>query len=305
LFGWFLRFAVGGRSDAKSICTKLRFERFRDVSVVLSSETYSLNKYRRFYMTLSEIAKRVGKLAQDNSPAILTSIGVVGALSTAFLTGSATYKYMRVLAEEGYYDQDYRFNRTPREHVKEAWKFYVPAGTSLVVTVAAIVFANRIGNRRAAAMAAAYTLSERAFNEYREKVLEKVGKNKEREIRDEVAQDRVTKHPVGSSQVVVTASGNVLCYEAFTGRYFRSGIETLKQAQNTINYRVLNDGYASLGEFYNQIGLPSTAISDELGWRSDGEQLDLIFSAVLAEDGQPAISMEYRVKPIRNYYKFG
>lgn len=249
-------------------------------------------------ISISDITKRVGKLAQDNSPLILTAVGVVGTVTTAYLTGTATYKATRVLAEESPHLET-------KEKVQLVWRFYVPAGTTLVVTVAAIILAHRIGHRRAAAMASAYLLSERAFDEYREKVLEKVGTKQEREIRDEVAQDRVAKHPAGSSQVVVTASGNVLCYEAFTGRYFRCGIETLKQAQNAINYRVLNDGYASLTDFYSQIGLPSTTISDELGWRSDGAQLDLIFSAVLAEDGQPAISVEYRVKPIRNYYKFG
>lgn len=256
-------------------------------------------------ISIGDFTKRVGKLAQDNSPAILTAVGVAGTLSTAFLTGRATYNYMKELAEEGYYDRDYKFDRRPKEHFEKAWRLYVPPACSAAFTVAAIIFACQVGTRRAAAMAAAYTISEKAFAEYREKVVEKIGTNKERQVRDELAQDRVAQNPPSSNQVLLAAGGNVLCHEAFTGRYFRCDIETLRQAQNTINYRVLNDSYASLTDFYNLIGLPSTTMSDDLGWNSDDQMLDLIFSAVMAEDGQPAISVEYRVKPIRNYWKFG
>lgn len=249
-------------------------------------------------ISIGDFTKRVGKLAQDNSPAILTAVGVAGTLSTAFLTGRASFKAARLLSEDSPH-------LDTKEQFKLVWRFYVPAACSAGLTVAAIIFACQIGTRRAAAMAAAYTISEKAFAEYREKVVEKIGANKERQVRDELAQDRVAQNPPSSNQVLLAAGGNVLCHEAFTGRYFRCDIETLRQAQNTINYRVLNDSYASLTDFYNLIGLPSTTMSDDLGWNSDDQMLDLIFSAVMAEDGQPAISVEYRVKPIRNYWKFG
>jgi hypothetical protein len=153
-------------------------------------------------------------------------------------------------------------------------------------------------------MASAYILSERAFDEYREKILEKIGPKQEREVRDELAQDRVTKHPVGSSQVVVTAKGNVLCFETHTGRYFRSDIETLKKAQNDLNYRILSDDYASLTDFYNLIGLSRTDISDELGWNTD-RKMDLEFTVTLPESGEPCLAITYRPTPTRNYYRFG
>lgn len=258
-------------------------------------------------ISINDFAKRVGKLAQDNSPAILTAIGVAGTLSTAFLTGRASYKAADLIryGEYGSIGNTKHRSFTPKQKVKLVWRFYVPAACSAGLTVAAIIFANQIGTRRAAAMAAAYTISEKAYAEYREKVVEKIGANKERQVRDELAQDRVTKNPPGSNQVLLTASGNVLFHEASTGRYFRCDVETLRQAQNKINYQVLNDSYASLTDFYYLIGLPPTTMSDELGWNSDNEQLELIFSAVMTEDGQAAISMEYRVKPIRNYWKFG
>ena len=256
-------------------------------------------------ISINEFTRRAGTFAQDNSPAILTAIGVAGTVTTAFLTGRASYKSAELLRRE---DEEMPFSEETTEAFKQklkcVWRLYVPAAGTAMFTVAAIICASRIGTRRAAAMAAAYTLSEKAFHEYREKVVEKIGSNKEREVRDEIAQDRVRERPLGSREVVVAAGGDVLCFETHTGRYFRSDIETLKKAQNTLNYRVINDNYASLTDFYTLIGLTKTDISDELGWNTE-KLMELEFSATIAETGVPCIAITYIAMPIRDYYKFG
>lgn len=257
-------------------------------------------------MTLSDIARRAGKLAADNSPLILTAVGVAGTITTAYLTGKTTIKAVDEIryAEYGSIGNSKHRSLTDRQKFKLVWRLYVPPACSAAVTIAAIVLANQIGTRRAAAVAAAYALSEQAFAEYRDKVVEKIGENKERQVRDELAQDRVAKHPVGTTQVVVAAGGDVLCFETHTGRYFRSDIETLKKAQNDLNYRILNDDYASLTDFYELIGLARTDISDEVGWKSD-KLLELEFSYTGAANGQPCLAITYNTMPVRDYYKFG
>lgn len=254
-------------------------------------------------MTLIEIAKRAEKLAVDNSPAILTAIGVTGTITTAFLTGKASFRAGEIIANEEYKQNAYAKNRSleSKEKFVLVWKEYIPAVGTGVLTLVCIIFANRIGNRRAAAVAAAYTISEKAFSEYKEKVVERLGTPKEQKIRDEVAQDRVDRNP-GGHDIVVTGGGEVLCYEAFTGRYFKSDMETLKKGQNDLNYTILNDGYASLSDFYNKIDLPTTSFSEEVGWTSD-KLLELNFSTVLSEDGRPCISIDFMTAPIRDYYK--
>lgn len=246
-------------------------------------------------MDLHEIAKRAAKLAVDNSSTILTAIGVTGVVTTAVLTGRATFKAsVLILEKEEETDNCLR----PKEMAELTWKLYVPAIGTGAVSIASIIYANRIGTRRAAAVAAAYTLSERAFAEYREKILEKVGEKKETEYRDELAQDRVRKNP--PREVIIIEGNSVLCYDAYTGRYFTSNVETLKKAQNDINYAVLNSYYASLTDFYEKIGLPRTSSSDEFGWNSD-KMLELKFSAVLTEEQKPCMSIEFAVAPIRDY----
>lgn len=255
-------------------------------------------------MDIANLLKRTEKLTVDNSPAILTAVGVVGTITTAYLTGVATFRAAEFLSEEAlaplWKDKNTPLSMT--DEFKLVWKFYIPPVTSGLVTVTAIIYANRIGNRRAAAMAAAYTISERAFSEYKEKVVDKLGEKKERAVRDELAQDRVDRSPVGKTEVIVTGGGDVLCYDVYTGRYFSSSMETLKKAQNDTNYQVLNDTYASLNDFYSRIGLATTKTGEEIGWNND-HQLELLFSTTMSDDSRPCISIDFNVSPVRDYYR--
>lgn len=253
-------------------------------------------------MTLHSIAKAAERFAVDNSPAILTGIGVAGAVTTAYLTGRASFKAAQVITlRQALHDNDEKSHEfTARENAEFVWRLYIPAAAMGFLTVASIISANRIGSRRAAAVAAAYTLMERGFEEYREKMKEKLGSNKEQLARDEIAQARVNANP-SESQMVIIGRGTVLCYEMFTGRYFYSDMESLRKAQNDINWQVNNTFYASLTDFYDLLGLPSTGISDDVGWNAD-RLMELKFSAVVQQDsGRPAIAFSYSVSPIRGY----
>lgn len=246
-------------------------------------------------MALRDIVKQAEKFTLDNSPSICTAIGVVGTVATAYLTGKATVQAVRILERE-------RLELDNIGKVQKVWTCYIPPVSAGVLTIAAIVGANRIGSRRAAAVAAAYAISEKAFTEYKDKVVEKVGAKKEQAVRDEIAQDRIDRQPVGKQEVIVTGAGDVLCCDAMSGRYFRSSVETLRKAMNDTNYQILSDNYASLTDFYSRIGLAQTTLSDEVGWNVD-RLMELQFSTAMAEHDQPCIYMDYAIVPIRDYYR--
>jgi len=245
--------------------------------------------------------KQIEKLAVDNSPLILTVVGVVGTITTAVLTHRAATKTTFFLMME---DEDRQqaglASRTKKEVVEVTWKNYIPPAIVGTLTITSIVGANRIGTRRAAALASAYAVSERAYSEYREKVIEKIGDSKERAVRDEIAQDRVTKNPPAEDNVVIVGTGDVLCCDLFTGRYFNSAIEELKKAQNDTNYQILHNGYASVTDFYDRIGLPRTDVSDQLGWNQD-KLLELEFTTCMTEDGRPCIAYRFHSAPLRSF----
>jgi len=253
-------------------------------------------------MTLLDIAKRAEKITVDNSPQILTGIAVVGVVGTAYLTGKATIKALDLITEEQrLLDLEQQSHPLePMEKFKLTWLVFVPPVIAGGLTIVCIVGANRIGSRRAAAVAAAYTLSEKAFTEYREKIEEKVGEKREQKYRDEIAQDRVNANP--PTDIYVTAGGDVLCMDSMSGRFFQSSIETLRRAEAQVNLQIMSDNYASLTDFYDRIGLAGTAYSTEVGWNLD-KSLELEFSTVLAENDKPCIYVGYHTAPIRDYHR--
>lgn len=256
-------------------------------------------------MSFALKAKALEKLAIDNSPAILTAVGVVGTVATAILSHKAALKADDILlgreAHEIQMKQDEVLSK--KQKVQLLWKVYIPPVAMGTITIVSIVGANRIGTKRAAAVAAAYSLSEKAFSEYREKVAEKFGESKAQGVRDDLARDYVRDNPPQESNVVIVGSGEVLCCDLFSGRYFNSAMEELKKAQNDTNYQIIADGYASLTDFWCRVGLPRTAISDEIGWNQDKE-LQLEFTTVLSEDGRPCIAYTFRSNPLARFDQF-
>ena len=247
----------------------------------------------------AKLVAKTSKIVTDNSPLILTGVGVAGTITTAVLAGRASYKAAYIIADSGEVEQTTQ--EQLKENVRLVWKLYIPAVSVGVLTITSIVFANQIGTRRAMAVATAYSLSERAFEDYRKKVVEVMGENKERSVRDQVAQDQVNENP-NRGMVVVADDTNVLCYEQYTGRYFSSSMEKLRKAENDLNHKILHEDSASLSDFYCLVGLPRTEISDDLGWNAN-KLLELQFSAVLSEDQAPCLSIYFDVAPGRNYWR--
>jgi hypothetical protein len=180
------------------------------------------------------------------------------------------------------------------------WKEYIPAVTTGVVTVACIVTANRVSHRRAVALASAYSVSQEAFREYKDKVFEKIGEKREQAIRDEITQDRVNANPPGP---IILVGEDVLCRDAHSGRYFKSNPVEIGEAVNAINWQLINENYASLTDFWEMIGLTRTADSDEVGWNMENGKFEIQTSGALAEDGKPVLEITFRTVPVRGYYK--
>lgn len=239
----------------------------------------------------------ISRLTKDNSPTILSAVAIGGVIATAILAAKATPKAIEKLE-----DVDPADKILKRQIVAETWKFYIPAGMSAAATIACIIGANKIGIRRQAAVAAAYTLVDTSFREYKDHVLQEIGEAKERKIHDKIMIDRMENNPP-PAEVIVIGGGDQLCYDSLTGRYFKSDIEAIRRAENEVNRRVLTNMYASQNEFYELLGLGSTIVGDELGWNID-RLMELRFTSHLSEcTGQPALAIGYKELPVKDYGK--
>jgi hypothetical protein len=246
----------------------------------------------------SDLSGRAVRFVGNNSPVILTGVGVAGVLTTAFLTGKATIKATDILREEQTnYNGDEVLVLDTKEKFALVWKVYIPPVGAAVLTIVAIICANRIEYRRAAAVAAAYAISERSWQEYKDKIVKHLGPKKEQAARDEQAQDEVTKNPP-TGQVLIVGNNDVLCLDRWSGRYFRSTMEKIKTAMVNVNFKVIRNDFASLSDFYDELRLEPTTESDNIGWNTD-VPLDLDFSHALSPDNEPVLTFEFRAIPFR------
>lgn len=274
-------------------------------------------KYPRINVKPFVHACKVGMA--KNAPTILTITGITAMASSTYWAVKATPKAL-ALKEKAEVEKNKKAGTfkgdkvndwialTKVEIVQTCWRCYAPAFITGVLGAACLIGANSMNLRKNAALAAAYALSETNFKEYREKTLEEVGEKKEEKIRNAVAEEKITKNPVNTSTVLETGNGDTLCYDAICGRYFKSSIEKLKSALNELNMELVQDGYVSLNQYYDLIGLPDGMLGDDLGWSINDNhstvQLDLSAQLTKDEAQTPCMVVAFKYGPIYNYDAF-
>ena len=219
---------------------------------------------------------------KKHSPEILTGIGIAGMIATTVSAVRATPKALQLIDA-----REIKENRrlSNKEIVATTWKCYVPAAVTGVLSTACLVGASSANLRRNTALATAYSISETALKEYKEKAVEVVGEKKEQAIRDAVAKETLTKHPLGEREVIITGGGDILCFDPLTNRYFKSDRDRLMRAMNELNKRMRDEMRVSLNDFYDEIGLSEAEVGEHLGWDIDNGKgyIDLDFSTQLAD----------------------
>lgn len=250
---------------------------------------------------LASLAGSAQKLVTNNSPAILTAAAVVGVVATAVLVAKAAPKAHTDIQNEKSERTD---EVTIVDQTRLVWKHYIPAAATGAATIACIIGANTISTKRSAALASAVGLSEYAFKEYRQKVVEQLGENKETKVHDAVMRDVVDRNPISDNQVIITGNGKSVFLDSFTGLYFETDMESVRRAVNDINEQIFGQDSASLNEFYNLLGVKANKVGDELGW-TQTNKLDLRYSSQLMDDGRACVVIDYRKEPIRDYWKNG
>jgi len=113
---------------------------------------------------------------KKHSPEILTGIGIAGMIAPPVPAVRATPKALQLIDT-----REIKENRrlSNKEIVATTWKCYVPAAVTGVLSTACLVGASSANLRRNTALATAYSISETALKEYKEKAVEVVGEKKE------------------------------------------------------------------------------------------------------------------------------
>lgn len=251
--------------------------------------------------TLSKVAKDVRITLRKHTPEILTGIGIAGMVTTTVLAVRATPKAL-ILLEEKKEELDVD-KLTTVETVQTAWKCYIPSVLICSASIACLIGASSVNLRRNAALATAYALSESTLKDYQKKVVEEIGEKKEKKVREAATKEELDRNPVSKNDIIITGDGDSLCYDIMCKRYFNSNIEKLRKVENDLNFRLRNENYVSLNEFYSEIGLDDVGAGYELGWNVDRGAIELEFSSHLADNGKPCLVVGFSNAPRYGYQR--
>ena len=223
----------------------------------------------------------IRNFVKENSSTIFKVSAGLGVITTAYLGARAGYHHAKSMESQDPYMSN-------KEVAKRVWKLYAPAGVAGAATVVCIAGAGRIDGRKTLAAQAALAVSQRAYEGYRAEVVDALGEKKDQAFLAKAAEHRIQETTVPA---IVIGNGDILCCELFTGRYFKSSMQSLVTAVNEINSKMLKHDYASMDDFYYLIGLEYTSTSGQAGWKCD-RLVELEFSSLIHQ-GEPVLAFDY------------
>lgn len=245
----------------------------------------------------SRFGRQVLKV-QKHSPVILFSVGVVGMVSTVVLASKATLRVEEILddhketmdtinmvaegdsdaypPEKVQRDKAILFARTSGRIAR----LYAPATVTGLVSIAALTGSHVILTNRNMGLVAAYGAVSKAFEKYRQRVMDEQGADKDREYRFGVAEQKVEyekKNGETGTKTVKKAPKGVVEEGMMYARWFDSGSDKwdptpeyntafLLSQQNYWNWRLQQRGHVFLNEVYEALGFKHVRMGQEVGW---------------------------------------
>ena len=260
---------------------------------------------------MNNITRNFGKFGlkmKKHSPEILVVVGVVGTVASTVVACKATLKATDILDEakenidkihecaalcsekeelkEKYQTEDVKKDLATvyvQTGVKLA-KVYAPAIILGTFSIGCIVKSHGILNKRNAALAAAYTTVDKGFKEYRQRVVERFGKDMDRELKydikakeiGETVVDEKGKEKTVNKTVEVVNSNNHSDFSRFfdaSSNCWEDDAELnlmfLKAQQKYANDLLVSRGYLFLNEVYDMLDIPITKAGQVVGWVYD------------------------------------
>lgn len=298
---------------------------------------------------------KVGFQLKKHSPEILIVAGIVGTVASTIMACRATTKVGKIIdktkndvdeihdaTEKGVTKagEDYSIEDSKKDlsvvylqtGIKLA-KLYAPAVALGALSITSILASNNILRKRNVALAAAYTTVDKSFKEYRKRVIERFGKEIDRELKYNIKAEKVSETVIdeetGKEKKVkktafVVNPSDVSGYARFFEKYTmdEDGNSVLNphwESNNEYNLMFLKaqEKYANdllrakkrlfLNDVYDMLGLPPTKAGQVVGWVYDAEHpigdnyvdfglyADNLSYSDFANGFEPAILLDFNV----------
>lgn len=203
----------------------------------------------------------------QSSPTILAVAASVGVITTAVLAVRATPKAIVLLKEA---ESDKGSELTKVEVMRTAGPVYIPAVLIGASTIACIIGANVLNQRKQASLMSAYAMLNESYKQYRQAAKNVYGEDADDCIHAEMAKDAMVHSCDWGYQVynmnMDPESERLLFYDLTSKRYFQTTMAAVLNAQYHVNRNLSVKGDCSLNEYLSFLGLDGVEKGNELGW---------------------------------------
>lgn len=256
-------------------------------------------------MSVSRTFNKFGLKLKKHSPEIMVVAGVAGTVVSTVLACKATTKVSGILEKAKKDISDVHAvledpNVTEAEYSVEdskkdltiiyaqtglqLAKTYAPAAIVGALSITSILAGHNMLRKRNVALAAAYATVDSGFKEYRNRVVERFGKELDRELKYNLKTkevEEVVKNEDGTEQVVKkTVTTATINPGSDYSRFFDEtctgwtkdpeyNLSFLNGVQNFANEKLKAKGYLFLNDVYDMLGLQRSKAGQHVGWIYD------------------------------------
>lgn len=264
---------------------------------------------------MNKITRKLGKVSlglKKSSPEILIVIGTVSVIAGAVMACKATLKVEKVIddAKEDIKNVNETLERGETEdglvYTQEnkqrdmailyaetglrLAKLYAPAVLVGAAGIGCILGSHHILRKRNVALAAAYATVDKAYKEYRGRVLEQFGEEVDKQLRFGTKKQTVTETVTDENGEEKTVEKEVEVVDrALSSPYSKFFDETsrcwekdanynlmfLRRMQSMFNDKLKANGYVFLNDVYDALDIERTPEGQTVGWVFDPDNPDL------------------------------
>lgn len=257
--------------------------------------------------TATRAFHRFGLKLKKHSPEILLVAGIGGTVASAVMACKATLKVNEVLdetktnidrihtaTETGVTEANKEY--TAEDSKKDLTIVYIQTGVKLAklyapaivvggLSIGAILTSNNMLRKRNMALAAAYATVDRNFKDYRNRVVERFGKELDKELRYNIKAKEIEEtivHEDGSETTVKTTVNVVDGLEQYSeyAKFFDEScpgwtkdpelnLTFVRMQERNANDLLRSKGHLFLNEVHDMLGIPRTKAGQVVGWIYD------------------------------------
>ena len=261
---------------------------------------------------------------KKHAPEILVIAGVGGTIATTVMACKATTKIDEVLAEntehiaktKRYVEENgYSEKYTEKVYQKDLTIMYTQKGLALLklyapsialgtLSITAILAGHNVLKKRNVAIAAAYEVVNKNFNDYRGRVVERFGHELDRELRYNIHKEEVEETVIDEKtgkEKKVKKNVDVCDIDKYSdfAKFFdesctgwtkdpETNLMFLKHQQGYANDLLEGRGYLFLNEVYDMLGIERTVAGQSVGWIYDKNVIDKIDFGIYNRHNQAA-----------------